>query len=241
MIQAIIIFASITLAFLSLPAYAKKTVYSPKAEESELEFEYYIDWKESPDGQDLTTHELELEYGFTARDGVAFSLVYLDPSDNGLDFDKYKIEWIHELDLADSRRFDAALYLEYQIKDNNNEADVIEFKPLLERRLRNRPVTLSFNGILEKEIGGNAKTGLELGYAARIDWQVSPAVLAGIEAFGAFGEAVDIKPMEQQSHIIGPVLDLEPGHEIEWQIGALFGLTDGSEDVRLKSNLSIEW
>lgn len=241
MIQAAIAFASMTLVLLSLPAYAKKTVYSPKVEEGELEFEYYIDWKESPDGQDLVTHEFELEYGFTTRDLFAFYLVYLDPSDKGLDFDKYKIEWIHKLDLANSRSFDAALYLEYQIKDNKNEADVIEFKPLLERRLQSRPVVLSFNGILEKEIGGNAKTGLELGYAARIDWQVSSVFLAGIEAFGAFGEAVDIKPMEQQSHIVGPVLDFEPGHEIEWQIGVLFGLTDGSEDVRLKSNLSIEW
>jgi hypothetical protein len=233
--------ASIACASLSYPVCAKKMVYSPQVEKGEAEFEYYADWREAPGGRNLITHELEVEYGVTSTDLVALSLVYIDPPANGFAFDQYKLEWIHELEFSNTDRLAAAIYIEYQVKNKKSEADEFEFKPLLAWRLPGRPVTLALNGILEKEIGPDAGAGFELGYAASVKRRTSKMLAVAVEAFGEFGEAANIKPAEEQSHLAGPVLELELGHEIEWQIGALLGLTHASEDLLLKSNLAIEW
>jgi len=216
-------------------------VYSPQVEKNEAEFEYYADWRETPGGRNLVTHEVEAGYGVTNTDLFALSLVYVDPPGKGIGLDQYKVEWIHELECSYTDRLAAAIYIEYQVKNKKSEADEFEFKPLLAWRPPGQPVTLTLNGILEKEIGPDAGAGFELGYAASVKHRASTIAAVAIEAFGEFGEAANVKPAEEQSHLVGPALELQPGHEIELRIGVLFGLTHASEDVLLKSNLAIEW
>jgi hypothetical protein len=220
------------------PAQAKKYVYSPIVEETEKEIEYYVDWREASDGTDVVGHELEFEYGFAPRDMIAFYGVWEAVSGDDPSFEKYKVEWIHQVFEQGERAWDFGTYLEYAIADKGG-ADKVEFKALFERALGPGIVTL--NGVFEKEIGENAAEGTEFGYAARYAWRLSPAVTPAVEAYGGFGEMQDVKKWDDQSQIIGPVVDLRVGQAVALQVGALFGLTDGSEDVRLKSQVAFEW
>ncbi len=222
----------------ALPAHAKKYVYSPIVHEGEREYALYTDWRETPSGDDVAGHELEFEWGSGPRDRVSFYVVY-DSRSNQDRFDKFKIEWTRQLWEQGERPVDGGIYLEYQIRDGATRADKIEFKPLLQKDFGR--LTLTGNGIFEKEIGEFASGGTELGYAVKAAWRINPKITPSIEAFGGFGEIKNITPADRQQHIIGPVLDVRFGHAVSWQVGALVGVTDGSEDVRLKNQISFEW
>ena len=227
------------VVLMALPAHAKKYVYSPIVHEGEREFALYTDWRETPSGSDVVGHELEFEWGAGERDLIAVYGVYEDRSSQNARFDKFKAEWIHQFWEQGERPVDTGVYLEYQIRDGATRADKVEVKPLLQKDLGR--LTLTGNGVFEKEIGEFASGGTELGYAVKAAWRINPKMTPSIEAFGGFGEIKNITPADQQSHIIGPVLDLRFGPAISWQVGALFGLTDGSEEVRLKNQISYEW
>jgi len=142
------------------PAQAKKYVYSPIVEETEKEVEYYVDWREKPDGTTVVGHELEFEYGFAPKDAISFYGVWEQASGEDVQFLKYKVEWIHQVFEQGERAWDFATYFEYQIADKGG-ADKVEFKTLFERALGGNLLTL--NGIFEKQIGENAADGTEFG------------------------------------------------------------------------------
>jgi len=230
---------AIVLLFVAVPAHAKKMVYSPVVHEGEKEFEYYLDWRENGAGSDVVGHEIAFEYGYAPKDMMALYLVYEDVSGSAVEFVKYKVEWVHQLFEQGERAWDVGTYLEYQVRDDPAKADKIEFKPLFEKDLS--PFVVTINGVFEKEIGENATGGTELGYAARVAWRKHRRLVPALEAFGSLGEISDFTPADMQSHIVGPVVDVEISRFVRWQAGALFGVTDGSEDVRVKSNLAWEW
>ncbi|MBI5135823.1 MAG: hypothetical protein HZA24_00650 [Nitrospirae bacterium] len=219
-------------------AQAKKYVYAPVVHEGEREVAWYVDWRESPSG-DVVGHELEFEYGIGPRDMLAFYLVYEDRAGRDPRFQRYKVEWIRQLWEPGERAVDAGIYLEYQINDAAATADKIEFKPLLQKDIGR--ITLTGNGILEKEIGRFATGGTELAYAAKAAWRIHPRWTPSVEAFGGIGAIRDITPLSSQAHILGPVVDVRVSRAVAWQVGALFGLTSGSEDVRLKTQVAFEW
>lgn len=236
-VPAAVLALGLTLA-LTVPAQAKKYVYSPTVHEGEKEVAYYLDWHEGSDGRDAVGHELEFEYGFAPRDQVSVYGVWEQRSGDDPEFVKYKLEWVHQLFEQGERSWDFGTYLEYQVADKGG-ADKVEFKPLFEKTLPRS--TLTLNGIFEKQIGEGAEEGTEFGYAARYAWRLRPGMVPALEAFGDLGEMQDVKQWDAQSHIIGPVVDLHFGPFLVWQVGALFGLTEASEDVRLKTDIAFEW
>lgn len=221
-------------------AHAKKKVYSPNVEKDEKEVEYYIDWLERSDNTTVINHEGEFSYGFSGKDKVAFYVVYEDTNKNDIEFNKYRVEWIHHLFNQGKQSWNIGTYLEYQFNDAvTNKADKIEFKPLFTKTLDG--TTLTINGIFEKEIGSNASNDIEMGYAMRYAWHVNKSMMPAIEMFGDFGDISDIKPTDQQSHIIGPVMKMKFSKHVGLHVGAFFGLTDNSEDIRVKSGIAYEW
>ncbi len=219
-------------------AYAKKVVYSPHVEQGEKEVEYYIDWREDATGKDSVTHEAAFEYGFTDVDRVALYLIQKNQPAEDVTT-SYKVEWVHQLVKQEDYDYSAGLYLEYFARTDS--PDTIEFKPLIEKSWAEKKLTFIFNGVFEREVGTGSNSGVDLGYAARAVWNPKGTIRPAIEIFGSFGAIGDFKNTDKQSHLIGPVIDFKLGHALKLQLGSLIGLTDGSEDVRLKSNLSFEW
>lgn len=233
--------AGVTLAMglFAVPAEAKKYVYSPIVHEGEREVAYYLDWQETASGDEVVGHEVEFEFGIGPRDMLAFYVVYGNGAGEGTELLRYKAEWIRQLWEQGERAVDGGIYLEYQINDDPTKADKVEFKPLLQKDIGR--ITLTGNGIFEKQIGENAKGGTELGYAAKIAYRKYRWGTPSIEAFGGLGEIKNFKRPQDQGHILGPVIDFRVSRAVSLQLGALFGLTNGSEDVRLKSQIAFEW
>ncbi len=224
---------------LASPAWAKKIVYSPIVHEGEKEIEYYIEWYESSGGDDVVGHEIELKYGFGPRDSLGLYVVLEDTNGVSLDVKRYKSEWIHQLYEQGERFIDLATYLEYQINNDPTRADKVEFKALLEKSTTDFSIT--GNLVLEKELGVNATDGTEIGYALRAAGRWSPRVIPALEAFGSLGEVRNPKSLSLQGHLLGPVVNIYLSKRIVWQVGLLWGLTSGSDDLRAKSQLSWEW
>jgi len=234
--------AGVALAVLCLavPAEAsdKKVVYSPLVHEGEKEIEYYIAYHEGADGIDVVLHELELEWGATARDSVAAYASWEDLAGADLEMTGYKLEWIHQFFEQGEHSWDVGSYVEYAMTDQG-DADRVEVKALLEHTFPR--TTLTLNPVLEKEVGEEAEVGVEAAYGARWALRLSPRVEPAVEFYGDLGEVEDIKDWPETRQLLGPVVDVRINHSFAFQAGALFGLTRDSEDVRLKTLFAFEW
>jgi hypothetical protein len=220
------------------PAQAKKFVYSPRVVEGEKEVEYYVDWREDAAAADVVGHELAFEWGVDGRNIVALYGTWDDGPGEGPAYAGTKLEWIHTFFEPGERAWDFGTYLEYRIAERGG-TDSAEFKALLEKTLPR--TTLTLNGVVEKPVEAWRKSSPEVGYAAR--WAVRRwrEVIPAVELYGNLGEVEDLKDWPETSQLLGPVVDLHLTRFVHWQVGALFGLTKDTENVRLKTQLAVEW
>ncbi|MDH5527405.1 MAG: hypothetical protein OEY97_08885 [Nitrospirota bacterium] len=230
------------LVAMTAPAEAKKMVYSPIVHAGEKELEYYVDWHEAKgSGTTVLGHELELAYVYSDKDTLALYGVWDQQSAGGggtdaTQFAKWKIEWIHQLFEQGERSWDAGIYVEYQISADTASADKIELKPLFQKSFDK--LTLTLNGVLEKKLDGVSPT--EGGYAAQLKWRLSPSLEPMLELYGGVGEIGDMR-YKANTQLLGPVFNIGLGKWWVWQVGALYGISDASEDLRIKSNIAFEW
>jgi hypothetical protein len=161
-----------------------------------------------------------------------------DPSGGKLQYVQTRIESIYAISEPGERWFDTALYLEYEVPQRNyKDTDTLEAKLLLQRDIER--VSIILNPTLEKALDENE--GLEFGYAIGLYHRTRKNLTPGVEFFGNLGEIGNTKSPKGQDHSVGPVLGISLPHHIKWQVGALFGLTDGSDDITLKSILYYEF
>jgi len=227
----LILFVLIT--FSTNHAFADPKVYSPIVKKGELAFENRgnttIDDDDNKDGSQR--HVFELEYGVTDWWKTAIVARLNKEAEGSLRYDTTAWENIFQLTEQGKYWLDAGIYLEYKLADDSNDADKVEAKLLLEKWVAEFQNTANLT--FEKEVGGNREEDTEFEYGWRTRKKITPHVKLGIEAFGKLGELNDIKSLDDQEHILGPVIysELEIGHvEIEYQLGWLFGLTDASPD-----------
>jgi len=220
------------------PAWAKDMVYSPLVHDGEKEIEYYVDWHEDTSATDVVGHELAFEWGATARDQLALYGVWEDLSGRDLEMTEYQLEWIHQFFEQGEHAWDVGTYLEYATTDTGDAAGV-EAKILLEKTLPRTTVTL--NGIIEKPWVAWKEASPEVGYAVRWALRLGPRVTPAVEWFGDLGEIEDLKDGPETTQLLGPVVDVRLTRAIKWHVGTLFGLTRDSENVRVKTQLAVEW
>ncbi len=213
---------------------AKKIVYSPEVTEGEFELAYYIDAHKDMRDKEVNSQELEAEYGVGPNDRLSVSWVKGHQSGTS-DLLSWKIEWVHNLsDLGLGRNMGA--YFEY--KQVRSGVDKIEFKPLYRMQFVDQDVELLFNGEFEYELGGGAGNAIELGYAVRVSMTGMDRIEPALEWYGTLG---DINDLDAQRQLFGPTVDFKLGHDVEAQLGALFGMTQESENWRIKAQIGIEW
>ena len=231
------VFFCMTGSVLSFAVQAKTMVYSPKVSEGEFETAYYVDAYRGPGDRFANTQELEFEYGLTRNDKAALYLVGGHrPGD--VSEAAWQIEWIHDLGGTASLN-GLGVYVEY--RQARNAVDKIELKPLYETWFSDRALRMRLNAELERGIGGGADNGIEVGYAAGLALARDKTWVPALEFFGTLGEIGNIQSLDDQSHLGGAALDVRLTQDLKWHIGGLFGLTSGSEDWRVKSQLSLEW
>lgn len=237
--------AAMLLAVLSvtLPIDAEaKKIYSPVVEEGELEFEYLLDYSvdSDPAKDGSARHQYELEYAVSDRWMMAVVGDFRKKPGVGYAYQGIKFETIYQLFEQGEMRIDTGFYLEYVLPSKKlNKPDVLEFKMLFEKEL-GRTVNTA-NLVFKEELGSKATKSTSFGYAWRTKWRWTENLEPAIEVYGSMGELGNIAPAAQQSHQAGPVLMGKLDGGIGYEIGYLFGLTQGSDNGMIKLIIGYEF
>jgi hypothetical protein len=115
----------------------------------------------------------------------------------------------------------------------------LEWKAIVEKDIGRLQILL--NPIFEKALTGEEQSeGVEFGYATGVYYNLWRRFSPGVEFYGGIGPVGEIEPGTEQQHYVFPVFrGLLPGG-IEYNFGAGFGLTRGSDQVVTKVNLEFE-
>ena len=235
-----------TTAFFAAPAHAGTKVYLPYVEKGEIEIEYRgsrtVDSDNTKDNKQA--NKIALGYGVT---DFWFTEIYAvwERSPGGTTVYK-ATEWANYFQLTDRGEYwaDFGFLVEYVSAAQSGSADKIEFGPLITKDIGR--TTNTANILFENEVGANRSSGTALGYALETRWRLAPRFEPAIQAFGEFGDVDKFNTVDNQSHRIGPVLlgsfslGSLPG-KIGYDVGYLFGVTDGAEDGTVKVNLEYEF
>ena len=212
--------------------------YSPHVEEGEVALEARGNWTvDDDDGlDDVMDQRYELEWGVTDIWHTALIGKLKQEANGPLRYDATAWENIIQVTEPGEHWLDFGLYFEFSAADDPDAADKIEFKPLFEKSVGR--FTVLVNPIFEKEVGNNAEDSVEFEYAWQTRYRLLPEFEPGFEAYGGIGEISDTRALDEQRHQIGPVFFGKLGAgdygAVKYELGWLFGLTDGSADGSLK-------
>lgn len=199
--------------------------------------------------QGLWAHSLELEYGLSNKFGVALYADFEDPRGGSLKYVRTKALMAHYAFFdKGSRPVDIGIYLEYIVNTKDyKDYEELELRLILEKDMG--ALRIDFNPIFEKKTSGSGvNEGVEFNYALGIYYLNNEegifatknlVIQPGIEFYGKMGEISDFKSVSDQSHYIFPTLDLFIGQRVHWHTGIGFGLTGKSDDITLKSIVSV--
>jgi hypothetical protein len=220
-------------------------VYSPYVEHGVLEFEARghrtVDDRADKDNEQ--NQKYELGYGVTSWwQTTVFGNVTKEP---GADLRYSATAWENIFQLTDQGKYwaDLGLYTEYAHSHISGEPDELEVKLLVEKNVD--PVTVTANLIFNRELGTGAGKGVGFEYALRVNYPWTREVQFGVEAYGEPGRLTGFAAVNEQEHIIGPVLSGKfnlgnmPG-ALGYQLGYLFGVTDASPRGTVKWMLEYE-
>lgn len=228
-------------------ARAEFKVYSPYVEKGELELEargtVASDNNEEIDGNKTFIYEVgyaPTEHWLTA---VLFEQEAEHEEGESGDLKAEAVAWENIFQLTEPGQYwaDVGAYIEYE--KNLRDADVhkLEGKLLLEKSIGQFVFTA--NPIFSHEIGPVGEHGLEFEYAWATRYRWRPELEPGFEAFGGIGRIDDAASLSQQTHQIGP--DIRGtfrvgGGKLLYNVGYLFGLTEGSPEEAFKFELEYE-
>ncbi|GAA5118458.1 hypothetical protein [Alloalcanivorax gelatiniphagus] len=207
-------------------------VYSPRIHAGEWELEtrgtYLDDGDREEDGRWL--QKFSLGYAFSDRFALEAYLNTEKLPGEAFELEAYELEG--RFNLFQNR--DYALALLGEVEKERDE-DLWEYKigPLYEQRLPG-DFRLRLNAFAEKQDGDDAEEDeVEYSAAAQLAWLEDDDLAPALEYYGESG-----------NHGAGPVLLGEfklGGHELEWEAGAILGLSDGADDVVYRWSLEAEF
>ena len=188
------------------------------------------------------SHSLEVEYGFTDRWTVAAYVDFEQPKGEGFRYTRVRGVFFRYRFFEKGDRFiNTAIYLEYYLprKSYKNEEE-LEIKVILEKDVG--PFRIDLNPSFEKAMSGpEVGEGLKFNYASGIYWSPVQWLRGGMEFYGKLGELSELKgsSMKEGQHWVFPSLKFRFPMHVGLDVGVGFGLTDASDDLIVKSILSV--
>jgi len=215
-------------------AHATKKVYSPIVEGGELEFEVRggvdFDHRASKDGKQK--YKYAVGYGVNDRWFTEFYGEIEKGAENS-QFEFAALEWENRFQLTEQGQYwiDTGLYFSYEVSFEDDKADKIEGKFLLEKEIKS--FTHTANIIFEKQVGGDSEkeTEGELAWGSRYRWE--KYFEPGFEFHSEFGELNAGKSFDEQEHLVGPVC-YGKIKNFKYDLGYLFGISNDAPDGMLK-------
>lgn len=232
-----IVALSLSCTLLQNPAFANKTVDAPYAEGGAA----YLEWKGGYDYDDRDdidggwVQEGNAGYGITDwwnfEVGTAFE--HEGIKDGNTDLTTIVIENRFNI-LPQGKYFiDFGVAAAYAIATKSDAADAIEGKFIFAKETGN--FTHLANVIVGREVGSNAPddTDTTYGFAWGTSYSYSENFAGGLEWYSDFGNFDG--DYDEQSHQFGPAVYGDLGNGFAVETGALFGVSDGAQDVQLKA------
>jgi hypothetical protein len=181
-------------------------------------------------------HEtLEITHGFTPWFETGFYLFTSIQPDSGW-------EWVGDhirprVRVPESWHWPVGVSLSneigYQRRSFSTDTWTWEIRPIIDQKIG--PWYWSFNPALEKSLkGDNAGSGFAFTPAAKVSYDVTSRVAAGLEYYGDIGPISHIDPPRKQQHVIFPVVDVDLGPRWEFNFGVGAGLTSSTDRLIIK-------
>jgi hypothetical protein len=187
-----------------------------------------------PDAQGW--HEtIEITHGFTPWFETGF---YVFTSANS----RYGWQWVGDhvrprIRVPESWRWPVGVSLSlevgYQRRAYSADTWTLEIRPIVDKQIGRW--YLSFNPTLDRSFHGpGTADGLVFSPNAKVGYDWTRRVNAGLEYYGSAGAITGFDLFERQQHQLGPAADLNLGPDWELNLGALFGLTRSTDHLILK-------
>ncbi len=121
----------------------------------------------------------------------------------------------------------------YQQRAFSTDTWTLEIRPIVDKQLG--PWYASFNPVFERSFRGPGVTrGFEFSPNAKVSYDATKTMTAGLEYYGSLGPVTAFDPLKQQQHLLFPVIDLNLGPRWEFNAGVGFGLTPSTDRLLLK-------
>jgi len=121
----------------------------------------------------------------------------------------------------------------YQRREFSTDTWTWEIRPIVDQKIGRW--YWAFNPALEKSLKGeNSDKGFAFAPAAKVSYDVTSRVAAGLEYYGDLGPISHIDPPRKQQHLIFPVVDIDLGPRWEFNCGVGAGLTSGTDRLMIK-------
>lgn len=232
-------------------AHADFKVRSPIVDYRELELELNGSMTFDKNGSDKDhngSYTAELEYGFLPWLMLGIEGEWASAEEENLHHDATAIESMIQLTPQGKYWADVGLFVEYERTQANDEADKIEFGPVVQKEvpdLFGRDTLHTINIFAEREIGANHgdQTTMEVAWQSRV--RLNPLFEPGFEYYGEVEDVSEPGKLSQQEHRIGPMFaGFYPlgfgGAKIKYELGYLFGLTSATENGALRWRFEVE-
>jgi Putative MetA-pathway of phenol degradation len=123
----------------------------------------------------------------------------------------------------------------YQRRQYSTDTWTLELRPIVDKQMG--PWYMSFNPVFERSIKGQGVKegrGFEFAPNAKVGYDITDKISAGLEYYGALGPVSGFDPPRKQEHLIFPVIDLNLGPRWEFNAGIGFGLNRNTDSYIIK-------
>jgi hypothetical protein len=121
----------------------------------------------------------------------------------------------------------------YQRRAFSEDTWTWELRPIVDKQWG--PWYVSVNPAFEKSLRGtNSGQGWSFAPSAKVSYDLTPVVTAGVEYYSSLGPVTHLSPWNEQQQQVFPAIDLNVAPEWEINFGVGFGLTRGTDDLIVK-------
>ena len=121
----------------------------------------------------------------------------------------------------------------YQQPSFSEDTWTLELRPIVDKQWHRW--YFAFNPALEKSLHGlNSSAGWGFSPSAKISFDVTKVVAAGVEYYASLGPIGHISSWEEQQQQIFPTIDLNLSPDWEFNFGVGFGLTRSTDNLLVK-------
>jgi hypothetical protein len=206
-------------------------VKSPIVEKGEKEFEFKSGTAKNRDGTRESEHTVAVGMGLTDWWFAELQAIWHKDPGQHHEFDAWELENHFQLTPTGKYPVDVGMLLEIERPRDRSEGYEFRWGPLFQADL-GKQFTANFNVLIERHTRAAAQERVELGYQWQLRYHWKPEFDFGVQGFGEVGPWKHWERTSEQSHIAGPAVFGEfkifGEHEIKYNAGALFGMTDGS-------------